>query len=68
MKYYGKLRELIRIQYGSITRFNKVLKMKPVTLSRKLSGTTEWKSSEIEKISSLLGIPKSDIHAYFFYE
>lgn len=68
MKYYGKLRELIKNKYGSIGKFNEDLKMNPVTLNRKLSGITEWKASEIEKIAILLDIPKNSIADYFFYE
>ena len=67
MRTYGMLRELIRNKYGSIKNFSQAVTMETSTLQRKLCGKTEWKTSEIEEVSKLLGIKTEDIPDYFFY-
>lgn len=67
MRTYGKLRELIRLKFGTIQKFAEKLGMKHSTLTRKLLGRNEWKSSEIERIVELLEIDTDDIREYFFY-
>ena len=67
MRTYGRLRELIREKFGTIQSFAKEVKMDTSTLSRKLLGVSDWKSTEIEKIADALEIKYECIGEYFFY-
>ena len=64
---YGKLRELIRNKFGTIKNLSEACNIKEHTLQRKLSGRSEWKTSEIEKLVEILEIRAVDINEYFFY-
>ena len=68
MRTYGKLRELIRVEFKTIDAFAKAMKMSRCALSRKLNGFSAWSQSEIEKACSLLGISITQVGEYFFYE
>lgn len=68
MRTYGKLRELIRIKFGTTERFAEAMGMSRCSLSRKLNGLSAWTQSEIEKACSLLGISIMQVGEYFFYQ
>ena len=61
-----KLRGRIREYYETQEAFAKALEMSPATLSKKLSGKTEWDRQEIEEACILLCIPIEEIALYFF--
>ena len=61
-----KLRGRIREYYETQEAFAKALEMSPATLSKKLSGKTEWDRQEIEEACILLCIPIEEITSYFF--
>lgn len=63
---YAKLRGKIREVFGTQEAFAKAMGMSTVTLSQKLSGKLEWKTSEIAKACGLLGIPLEENVSYFF--
>lgn len=47
-------------------RTAKELGISVVTLRQKLSGSSDWKSSEIYRLIELLVIPYEEIYDYFF--
>ena len=61
-----KLRGRIREYYDTQEAFAKALNMSPATLSRKLTGRTQWDRQEIEEVCTLLYIPAEEIPSYFF--
>ena len=61
-----KLRGRIREKFGTQEAFAKAVGMSETTLSSKLNGKTDWTRAEIEKASTLLGIPIEEIPCYFF--
>ena len=61
---YSKLRGKIVEVYGKAAPFAKAMKLSERTLSLKLNNKVYWKQPEIA--CTLLGIPGSDIPAYFF--
>lgn len=61
-KLMGKIRELFAKNYA----FASAMNLSTRTLSLKLTGKVGWKQSEIEKACKLLGIPRNEIHIYFF--
>jgi hypothetical protein len=63
---YAKLRGKIREVFGTQEAFAVAMGMSTVTLSQKLNGKLEWKTSEIANACDLLGIPLKDNPAYFF--
>ena len=67
MRTYGRLREKIRANYGTLSAFTVAMDMDRSTLSGKINGTTAWKQDEIEKACKLLGIPIEQVYDYFFY-
>lgn len=64
---FGKLRELIRNKIGTIKMLAEVSGIKEHTLQRKLTGRSDWKTSEIEKLVEILEINPIEINEYFFY-
>lgn len=56
----------IMVVFGSRKAFAAAMGLSQLTLGRKLSGENDWKSSEIIKACSLLGIDLNDIGHYFF--
>ncbi len=67
MRTYGKLREAIRIKFGTIGKLADALGLDRSTLSNKINGITAWKQDDIEKACELLDIPLEEVHEYFFY-
>ena len=67
MRKFGKLKEKIKIVFGTQKVFSEAVGMNAATLNNKLNGKAEWTIKEIEKMCSLLKIPKDEIKDYFFY-
>ena len=65
---YGKLKERIRMKYGTFGRFARAMGMHPNSLVNKLMGHTQWRQCEMAKACKLLGIKKLYIGEYFFSE
>ena len=65
-KLRGKIVEVLGTRGGK-ARLCEQLKITSASLENKLKGKTEFKISEMLKISEILGISKNDIHEYFFY-
>lgn len=63
---YAKLRGKIREVFGTQEAFAVAMGMSTVTLSQRLNGISEWKTSEIVKACELLGIPLEQNSLYFF--
>ncbi len=68
LKPFMKLRGKIVEVFGSIRDFSKVLGISEQSLVAKLNARTPFKQSEIVQWCNLLGIPKDQIHEYFFCE
>lgn len=63
---YSKLRGKIREVYGTQEAFAEAMGMNTVSMSHRLNGKLEWKTSEIFRACEILGIPLEDNAAYFF--
>ena len=63
---YAKLRGKIREVFGTQEAFAAAIGFSTVTLSQRLNGISEWKTSEIVKACELLGIPLEQNSLYFF--
>lgn len=63
---YAKLRGKIKEVYGTQDAFAKAMGMSTVSLSQRLRGKLEWKTSEIAKACELLSVPLEDNATYFF--
>ncbi|MFS7238180.1 DUF739 family protein [Carnobacterium divergens] len=63
---YRKLLGRITEIYGTQYNFSIAMGTSERTLSLKLNDKVPWKDEEIQKAIDLLGIPKKDIHKYFF--
>ena len=63
---YAKLRGRIREVYGTQGAFAKAIEMSHVSVSHRLNGKLEWKSSEIAKACQALNIPITESAEYFF--
>ena len=61
-KLVGKITEVFSTQ----AKFADAMGLSERTVSLKLNGKVEWKQSEIFKTCELLGVPLSQIPAYFF--
>ena len=67
MRKYGRLREQIKIVFGTQKAFAEAMDMNVATLNAKLNGKAVWTLPEMEKACTLLNIPVSEIKDYFFY-
>lgn len=67
MRKFGKLREKIKLVFGTQKAFAKALGMNVATLNAKLNSKATWTMEEINKVCSLLSIPSTEIVEYFFY-
>ena len=67
MRKFGKLREKIKLVFGTQKAFAKAMEMNVATLNLKLNSKAEWTMGEIEKVCALLGISLDEINEYFFY-
>lgn len=63
---YSKLRGKIREVFGTQDNFAAAMNMNTTTVSLKLNGKSDWARVEMERACSLLGIPISELHLYFF--
>lgn len=63
---YAKLRGKIREVFGRQDDFAKAIGINRVSLSQRLNGHLEWKTSEIAKACEVLGIPLEENASYFF--
>lgn len=64
---YSNLIGEIKKKFPRQADFAIAIGVHPSSLSAKLNGKTEWKSSEIVVVCKVLGIPLSDVSDYFFY-
>ena len=67
MRKFGRLREKIKIVFGTQKAFAEAMDMNVVTLNFKLNGKSQWSLPEIEKACVLLGISRDAVPEYFFY-
>lgn len=63
---YAKLRGKIREVFGTQQAFSQAIGMSQVSVSHRLNGKLEWKSSEIANACQALNIPLSESAEYFF--
>lgn len=63
---YNKLRGKIREVFGTQAGFAEAMGMSNVSISQRLNGKLEWKTSEIVKACEVLGIPLDENATYFF--
>ena len=67
VRKFGKLREKIKIVFGTQQAFADAMGMNVATLNAKLNSKAVWTMPEIEKTCALLDISNDDMIAYFFY-
>lgn len=63
---YAKLRGRIKEKFGTERAFAKALDTSLITVSKKLTGRSQFSSEDIRKWCSLLDIALKDIGTYFF--
>lgn len=63
---YRKLRGRIKEKFGTQAEFSRKIGLSEVSVSNKLNNIVDWGQEEMENTISVLDIPYSDIHAYFF--
>lgn len=63
---YRKLRGRIKEKFGTQAEFSRKIGLSEVSVSNKLNNVVDWGQEEMENTISVLDIPYSDIHAYFF--
>lgn len=67
MRKFGKLREKIKVVFGTQKAFADAMGLNPATLNAKLNSKAVWTLEEIEKAIELLGVSGNEIKEYFFY-
>lgn len=67
MRKFGRLREKIKVVFGTQKAFADAMGMNVATLNAKLNSKATWTLEEIEKACGLLNILGSEIKEYFFY-
>lgn len=67
VRKFGRLREKIKIVFGTQKAFADAMGLNVATLNSKLNGKAIWTLPEIEKACALLDISNDDMIAYFFY-
>jgi hypothetical protein len=65
---YQKLKGRIIEQLETNGKFAELMEWSRPTLSRKLTGESEWTQGEIYKACKILTIELSELHLYFFVE
>ena len=65
---FGKLRERIRITFGTQKDFASAIGWHVSTLNLKLNGKVDWSRSDIFKVCDALCIPTNEVGDYFFYK
>lgn len=68
MRKFGRLREKIKLVFGTQKALADAMNMNAATLNAKLNSKVDWTSREIEKVCTLLSIPMENMREYFFYE
>lgn len=63
---YSKLRGKIKEVFGTQESFAEAMGMNKVSMSHRLNGKLEWKTTEIYQACKLLQIPLEDNASYFF--
>ena len=63
---YSKLRGKIKEVFGTQDAFAEAMGMSTVSISHRLNGKLEWKTSEIFRACEVLGIPLEENATYFF--
>lgn len=63
---YSKLRGRIREKIGTQSEFSRRIGLSEVSISNKLNNIVDWGQEEMERAISVLEIPYSEIHSYFF--
>lgn len=67
MQYsYRKLRGRIKEIFGTQAAFAKEVGLSKISVSKKLSGKTEFIQSDIERWAKILGIKREEYVEYFF--
>ena len=61
-----KLNQRIKEKCGKLIVFAKQMQISERSLYAKLSGQSQWKSSEVIKAIELLEIPPEEVNQYFF--
>ena len=64
---YSKLRGRIVEKYGTQGRFAKAVGQSEISISRKMTGQTEFSKEDMKKWCNLLDIEYSEVGEYFFY-
>lgn len=67
MRKFGRLREKIKIAFGTQKAFAEAMGLNKATLNAKLNSKATWTAEEIDKVCSLLNISPTEIVEYFFY-
>lgn len=68
MRKFGKLREQIKLVFGTQKAFAEAMGMNVGTLNAKLNSKADWTLNEIEKVCTLLNISTIETQEYFFYD
>ena len=63
---YAKLRGRIKEKCNTEGRFADLMKLSPVSLSKKLNNKAEWSQTEILKACRILQIETQKVSEYFF--
>lgn len=66
MKFY-RVREAIKVKYGTFKKFAEKTEMSYTTLVHKLAGESEFTRAEMAMFCELLEIPIEKVWEYFFY-
>lgn len=67
MRKFGKLREQIKLVFGTQKAFAEAMGMNVATLNAKLNSKATWTAEEIEKTCDLLDVSLKNVNEYFFY-
>lgn len=67
MRKFGKLREKIKVVFGTQKAFADAMGLNVASVNGKLNSKVEWTVNEVEKAIELLGIDTKEIQEYFFY-
>ena len=66
-KPFAALRGLILAKFGTHEAFAEAMEMSKAALSAKLNGKSDWRSAEVGRACTLLGIPLDNAHEYNFF-
>lgn len=63
---FSKLNGKIVEVFGTQLAFAEAIGLSEMTISKKMNGKRPWKQTDMAKACEVLGIPISEIPAYFF--